>query len=454
MPILMPLALALLGGVQAPAAGAETPRVLFLTHSAGFTHGVVRRPGPDTMAHAERCLVEAAKGRLDVVPTQDCARINGEELAKFDAVLFFTTGELPIAPEDRAAFMEWIRRGGAFVGVHSATDTFYEYPPYVALIGGLFDGHPWHQDVELRVEEPGHPAMAGLGDGIGIADEIYQFRAFRRHPVRVLMTLVPGSVEIDKGKRKDRDYAVTWCKDHGRGRVFYTSLGHRPEVWEDGRFQEHVMAGIEWAVHGPEHSPAPPEDAVVLFGGASLEGWHHRGGEEPGWTVADGAFEVARGKGNLMTKQELGSGLYHVEFLVPPTPETSGWQDRGNSGVYLQGRYEVQVLDSLGRELRAGDCGGIYGKHVPTVDACREAGRWQSYDIRFQAPVFDDAGAKTANARMSVWHNGILIHDDVEVDGPTAAAMAGDERALGPLMLQDHGHPVRYRNVWFLEGDV
>ena len=88
------------------------------------------------------------------------------------------------------------------------------------------------------------------------------------------------------------------------------------------------------------------------------------------------------------------------------------------------------------------------------ADACREAGRWQSYDIRFQAPVFDDAAQKTANARMSVWHNGILIHDDVEVDGTTAAAMASDERSKGPLMLQDHGHGVRYRNVWFLPGDV
>ena len=163
---------------------------------------------------------------------------------------------------------------------------------------------------------------------------------------------------------------------------------------------------------------------------------------------------VKRGTGNLWTKAELGSGLYHLEFQVPVTPETNGWQDRGNSGVYVQGRYEVQVLDSLGRELRSGDCGGIYGKHVALVDACRAAGRWQSYDIRFEAPRFDAAGAKVASARMSVWHNGLLIHDDAEVDGPTAAAMSGEERPLGPLMLQDHGHPVRYRNVWFLPGDV
>merc|ERR1739841_503838 len=120
--------------------------------------------------------MEAAEGRLEIVPTQDCARINAKGLEGFDAVLFYTTGELPIAGEDRAALMEWIREGGAFAGVHSATDTLYQYPPYVALIGGLFDGHPWHQDVKMRIEAPGHPAMEGLGADFGIKDEIYQFR--------------------------------------------------------------------------------------------------------------------------------------------------------------------------------------------------------------------------------------------------------------------------------------
>jgi hypothetical protein len=109
----------------------------------------------------------------------------------------------------------------------------------------------------------------------------------------------------------------------------------------------------------------------------------------------------------------------------------------------------VQVLDSFGLELKSGDCGGIYGKHVPSINACRPAGEWQSYDIEFTAPRSED-GKKVANARMTVWHNGLKIHDDVEVDGPTTAAMSGDEPGRGPILLQDHGHPVRYRNVWLL----
>lgn len=452
MSILPPLCLALLQG--APIAEPELPRVLFVTESAGFVHSVVKRPSPNEPSHAERMLAQYARTRLELTVTQRSAAIDEDLLDQYDAVLFFTSGTLPMDDDARSALMEWVRWGGAFVGVHSASGTFPEYPAYAGLLGARFDGHPWHQRVTLEVEAPAHPSVAHLGDSIQLHDEIYQFHSFRRHPVRVLMSLAHDSVDIELGKRADRDYPLAWCKDHGRGRVFYSALGHSEEVWQDERFLEHLVRGIEWAHNGPDFSPAPPKDAVVLFDGTSLGAWMHRGGDEAQWRIVDGAMEVRKGTGNLTTREALGSGLYHIEFNVPPTPETNRWQDRGNSGVYVQGRYEVQILDSLGRDQRAGDCGGIYGKHIASVDACREAGRWQSYDIRFQAPTFDKQGGKRAAARMSVWHNGILIHDDVEIDGTTAAAMTKDEQPMGPLMLQDHGHPVRYRNVWFVPGDV
>ena len=123
----------------------EPLRVLFLTHSAGYRHSVVTRPDPDTLAHAERVLVEASKGRLEVDCTQDCSLINGENLENYDAVLFYTTGELPIAPEDQTALIDWVRAGGAFCGSHCASDTFYEFADYMEMVGGAFDGHPWHQ---------------------------------------------------------------------------------------------------------------------------------------------------------------------------------------------------------------------------------------------------------------------------------------------------------------------
>jgi len=432
------------------ATGEPEPRVLFLTHSAGFVHDVVRRPAPEELSLAEEELVEMAAGRFRVDCTQDCADVNAENLARYAAVVFYTTGELPIPPANRTALIDWVHGGGAFVGVHCATDTLYEYAPYMELIGGAFDGHPWHEEVTMRVEDRTHPATAHLGESLSLEDEIYQFKWWERHPLQVLLSLQHDSVDVSKGGRGDGDYANAWWKDWGRGRVFYTALGHRPEVWRDARFREHLLGGIGWAIDGPDLSAPAPAGAVMLFDGEDLSGWRHRNGTETaGWSLASGAMTVTPGTGDLLTREELGDGLYHVEFQVPSMPEAAG-QGRGNSGIYLQGRYEVQVLDSFGvRELGLGDSGSIYGKRAASLNASRAPGRWQSYDLAFTAPRFDAAGKKTAHARLTAWLNGRRIHDDVEVDGVTGGSL-GDEAPLGPLLLQEHGDEVRYRNVWFL----
>ena len=432
--------------------GAPEPRVLFLTHSAGFMHGVVKRPGRGELSHAEEMLTEMSAGRFQVDCTEDFAKIHAENLANYDAVVFYTTGELGLTETDRMALIDWVDAGGAFIGIHCATDTLYECAPYMEMIGGAFDGHPWHEEVRMRVEDADHPAVAHLGGSFTLKDEIYQFKWWGRHPLNVLLSLEGDSCDLTRGKREDGDYANAWWKDWGRGRVFYTALGHRPEVWENEAFRTHLVEGIAWAIGGPDVPAQAPDDAVLLFDGEDLSGWTHRNGTaEATWrTYPDpwgGSMEVLPGSSDLVTRASFGSGLYHVEFRIPSMPEASG-QAKGNSGVYLQGRYEVQVLDSFGLEQGLGDCGSIYGLEVADRNACRAPERWQSYDIRFTAPAFDAEGNKVANARMSVWHNGRLIHDDVEVPGPTTAGMEG-EQALGPLLLQDHGNPVRYRNVWF-----
>ena len=436
---------------QAEEAPAEPPRVLFLTHSAGFTHSVVRRAAQAKLAYAERKLIEAAGDRMAITATQDCSAINARNLKDFDAVLFYTTGELPIPESGQKELLDWIRAGGAFAGSHSATDTFYEFPGYMDMVGGAFAGHPWHKEVGVRVEEPAHPAVAHLGSSFKITDEIYQFRDFRRHPLRVLMSLDPASIDdFDKGRRDDGDYALAWCKDYGEGAMFYTALGHREDVWTDPRFQEHLMAGIEWAIAAPDESLPAPAGAKVLFDGSNLDGWKQKtDNKDAQWKIEEGTMVSSR-SGDLVTREDHGGAfLLHVEFLVPVTPETNSWQDRGNSGVYVQGRYEVQVLDSYGKELKVGDCGAVYGKHIPVANACRPAGQWQSYDIEFTPPQLAEDGEKQANARMTVWHNGVRIHNDVEVDSPTTSGMGG-EPGTGPILLQDHGHPVCYRNIWLL----
>jgi hypothetical protein len=191
---------------------------------------------------------------------------------------------------------------------------------------------------------------------------------------------------------------------------------------------------------------APPSDAVVLFDGTSLAAWTKTDGTAAGWTIEDGAMVV--NAGSIITKEKFGDVQVHVEFATPAKVEGEG-QGRGNSGVYLQGRYEVQVLDSFKNETYPdGQCAAIYKQHPPMVNACRGPGEWQTYDIVFRGPRFDAGGKKVKNATLTVLHNGVLVHDNAEVTSPTGAAMNAEEGGDGPIYLQDHGNPVRYRNVW------
>jgi type 1 glutamine amidotransferase len=435
---------------QAEAEAGPLPRVVFLTHSAGFVHDVVKRPRPGIFAHAEERLIEAAHGRFDLLATQDPGVLTAEALAGVDALVMFTTGELPT--DGAGALVDWVRAGGALIGVHAATDTWYEQPDYGALIGGVFDGHPWTQEVGVVVEDPTHPAVRHLGERFVIDDEIYQFRDFRRHPTRVLLSLDTAGLDMAGAKRADGDYALAWTRAYGEGRVFYTALGHRRAVWSDARFTDHLLAGVDWALSGADDHAPPPPGAVVLLGeDGAQDAFVRRGAGEAAWTVLEeGVLEVAGGAGDVVSREVFGDALIHVEFRVPDMRANAEGQGRGNSGVYVAGRYEVQVLDSYGIEPELGDCGAIYGQHLPATNACREPGRWQTYDIDYRAPRFGPDGAKTENARLTVWQNGILIHDDVELSGPTGGALDAVEAAAGPLLLQDHGNPVRYRNVWVL----
>ena len=167
------------------------------------------------------------------------------------------------------------------------------------------------------------------------------------------MTLDLASVDASLGKRQDRDYALAWTRDWGEGRVFYTALGHREEVWRDPRFQQHLLNGIAWAIEGPDRAAPAPREARQLFGAKTrsdnppfatdLSSWVHRDGKQASWKLVEDAMEVVPGTTDLVTKDSFGDGLYHVEFMTPSMPEATG-QARGNSGVYLMGRYEVQEI--------------------------------------------------------------------------------------------------------------
>jgi hypothetical protein len=194
----------------------------------------------------------------------------------------------------------------------------------------------------------------------------------------------------------------------------------------------------------------PPDGAVVLFDGKSLDGWVTlKDRSKPEWKlVDDGAMEVHGG--NIITEKTFdGHFKLHVEFRVPYMPKATG-QARGNSGVYVQGRYEVQVLDSYGLESKDNDCGAIYEVSAPLVNACKAPTVWQSYDIDFRAPKCEN-GKKVDPARMTVYQNGVKIQDDVKIPvDNTRAGAGGDPCQPGPIMLQDHGNPIQFRNVWLL----
>jgi uncharacterized protein len=229
--------------------GAGHPRakhkVLYLTHSAGFKHEV--------LPVSEEVMKEIGErsGLFEVTVTKDCSLISRDSLKQFDAVVFYTTGELPISDEQKAAFLDFIKSGKGFVGIHSATDTFYKWPEYGELIGGYFDQHPWHQEVTVRVEDQTHPATRHLPKSFPIKDEIYQFKDFSRERVHVLLSLDPDSVDLTKPAvhRKDKDFALAWWRNYGKGRVFYTALGHREEVWRDARFQQLIRGALAWAMN-------------------------------------------------------------------------------------------------------------------------------------------------------------------------------------------------------------
>jgi hypothetical protein len=197
-------------------------------------------------------------------------------------------------------------------------------------------------------------------------------------------------------------------------------------------------------------TPAP-KGAKVLFDGKNLDGWVYRkdGKTAAAWKLLPGGIMQVKG-GDIYTKAKFdGKFKLHVEFRVPYLPKKKG-QERGNSGVYVQGRYEVQILDSYGLKSKDNDCGGIYSVAAPSVNACKAPTIWQSYDIEFTSAVCVDGKKKDA-PRMTVYHNGIKIHDNVKITSDnTTAGMGGDVCKPGPILLQDHGNPVQFRNIWLL----
>jgi hypothetical protein len=228
-------------------------RILYLTHSAGFRHDSI---GPSIVAMEG---VAQRTGRLSVTATEDLSIISADRLRDFDAIFFFTSGELPLSDRQKQDLLAFVRSGKGFGGAHSATDTLYTWAEYGEMIGGYFDGHPWAQEAAIDVEDPDFPGMRAVTPSFRIVEELYQFRAFSRDRVRVLMTLDTATVNLnDPGvNRTDGDFALAWVRRYGEGRVFYTALGHFDETWADPRFQNMLEGALLWLAGEVEADAAP-----------------------------------------------------------------------------------------------------------------------------------------------------------------------------------------------------
>jgi hypothetical protein len=259
--------------------------------------------------------------------------------------------------------------------------------------------------------------------------------------------------------RENQDGADIEIYGHRRGSVVY--IGDRAGGYHwNGQIQNgHLSVSSQYGQHfeldkfvrkSPKEGLKPPQGAVVLLG--------FKEGAEPdmsAWTntqwkaLKSGAMQVNRGSNS--TKEQFGDiEHFHLEFKLPLEPNNRG-QGRANSGVYFAGTFEVQVLDSFGLVHTSGDCGGLYNRARAAVNACLPPEAWQTYDVEFRAPRLKADGTVRESARITVYHNGIKIHDDVDIPY-SGDKWKGKSEAAGPIQLQDHGHPIQYRNIWLVKG--
>ncbi len=335
---------------------------------------------------------------------------------------------------------------------------------YLPLLLALFTTVPALSQADPEISAFMGDWKGGFDDRKGDADLVARVIGLGNMTYRI--QLLP---EYDKRAKAYLDLEAT--DNNGR-------LEFKTDEWE-GTITTNEFSGIKKESQGirtyrlkklertsPTLGAKPPSEAIVLFDGSDLKEWMHprRPGEKVVWKIVNDAMEVTPGneringkrmKNDLVTKHHFKNVKLHLEFCLPYQPAKRS-QGRGNSGVFLQDFYEIQILDSYGTEGLWNDCGALYKLAPPKVNASYPPGTWQTYDVIYYSPVFDERGKCTRNAFITVKHNGVLIHNNVELTHPTAHSMSARNSgkipgSSAPIKLQDHGNPVKFRNIWVME---
>nr|WP_069812931.1 ThuA domain-containing protein [Streptomyces sp. TP-A0874] len=402
---------------------AEEKNVLVFSKTAGFRHDSI----PDGIAAIGELGAEHGFG---VYATEDATAFTAENLAGYDAVVFLSTTGDVLDERQQAAFEEYIRRGGGYVGVHAAADTEYDWPFYGGLVGAYFQSHPEIQPAAIEVRDRAHPATAHLGTVWERTDEWYDYRTNPRGQARILAVLDESSYS---GGGMGEDHPIAWCQEYEGGRVFYTGLGHTKESYTEPEFRLHLLGGIRYAT-GEAHADARPENGYTpLFDGTGTDGWQQAG---PGHFRLDDATLTSVGGMGLLWHREPAPAAYSLKL---------DWRMAGddNSGVFVgfppsddpqsavDHGYEVQIDATDVPERTTGAVYGFQSADLAARDAVlNPPGEWNTYEIRVEGE------------RLRVFLNGTQINDFTNTD---------PERGLtdGHIGIQNHGEgdEVSFRDI-------
>lgn len=433
-------------------------KVLVFQETAGFTHNII-----GDAAAAITKLGEANGFTVDIAGNSTGV-FTEANLSQYAAVIWNnTTGDV-LNETEQEAFEAYVQAGGGYVGIHAAADTEYDWQWYGDLMGAYFQNHPSQQLATINLDPEAsafaggpllsHPAADAIPQEWQRFDEWYNYQTNPRADVNVLLTLDENTYNENDGSSTADDHPIAWWHDFDGGRSFYTGMGHRSETYTEPLFLAHLLGGIEYAAGV---SRVAPVDATVLHDGTGTGAFQKVSDGSPiGWQLDDeGNLEIVPGTGDIRTVEEFTDYRLHLEFKNPATAPSTPEQNKGNSGLYLAGSYELQILDSYGNaDFGANDLGAIYNVKAPDENAALPAETWQVYDVDFTAPKFDGSNNKIANARVTVYLNGVLIHDDVEIPGNTLGG-AVESPGAKPIVLQDHDalSNVKFRNFWVVPSE-